>query len=114
VKPLITVRGFKSCFGTTSSAPDLPIKHIVPSSQAERDLLRAMANLTNRILSSTGSKSLSKIRNQHPEVFTKLETYYKIVQMLASYHYRLPTRRLVSELFNVDFTAETFDQLDNL
>ncbi|CAG8483702.1 13104_t:CDS:10, partial [Acaulospora colombiana] len=93
---------------------DLPVNSITPSSHIERDLLKAMANLTNRILSSNGSKSLSKIRSQHPEIFKQLGPYYKVTQMLASYHYRLPTRRHVSELFDVDFTAAILDQLDKL
>jgi hypothetical protein len=96
------------------SAPVMPSKPIVPSSEVERSLLKAMANLTNRILSSTGSRSLSKIRSQHPEVFTNLNTYYKVIQMLSTYHYRLPTRRLISELFNVDFNSETLEDLDRL
>ncbi|KAG9304658.1 hypothetical protein G9A89_020222 [Geosiphon pyriformis] len=87
---------------------------VMPSSPVERDLLRALTNLTNRILSSTGSKSLQKIRVQHPEIFTKLDTFLKVYYMLASYQYRLPTRRLITELFDVKFTTQTLDQLDKL
>ncbi|CAG8628166.1 8090_t:CDS:10, partial [Acaulospora morrowiae] len=105
--PKWTYKGFEY-------TPDLPVKSIVPSSQAERDLLKAMANLTNRILSSAGSKSLSKIKSQYPEIFSQIGSYYKVVQMLSSYHYRLPTRRFASDLFDVDFTADAFDQLDKL
>ncbi|CAI2163170.1 13482_t:CDS:10 [Funneliformis geosporum] len=75
------------------SSPDIPSKSIVPDTQVEKDLLKAMANLTNKILSSAGSR---------------------IIQMLSTYHYRLPTRRLISELFDVNFTLETFEDLDRL
>jgi hypothetical protein len=34
--------------------------------------------------------------------------------MLSTYHYRLPTRRLIVELFNVDFNSETLVDLDKL
>ncbi|RIA92645.1 Rapamycin-insensitive companion of mTOR, N-term-domain-containing protein [Glomus cerebriforme] len=105
--PRWTYTGFES-------ALDIPSKPIVPSTQVERSLLKAMANLTNRILSSTGSRNLSKIRSQHPEVFTNLSTYYKVIQMLSTYHYRLPSRRLISELFNVNFTSEALEDLDKL
>ncbi|CAG8695750.1 10627_t:CDS:2, partial [Racocetra persica] len=105
--PQWTYKGFET-------APDIHAKPIIPSTQAERDLLKAMTNLTNRILSSTGSRSLLKIRSQHPEIFNQLSTYHKVIQMLSSYHYRLPTRRIISELFDVNFTKETFDQLDKL
>ncbi|GBC19604.2 hypothetical protein RIR_jg41870.t1 [Rhizophagus irregularis DAOM 181602=DAOM 197198] len=96
------------------SALDTPSKPIVPCSSVERNLFKAMANLTNRILSNAGSRSLSKIRSQHPEVFTNLSTYYKAIQMLSTYHYRLPSRRLISELFDVDFTSEALEELDRL
>lgn len=105
--PQWTYKGFET-------APDIHAKPILPSTQAERDLLKAMTNLTNRILSSTGSKSLLKIRSQHPEIFNQLSTYHKVIQMLSSYHYRLPTRRAISELFDINFTKETLDQLDKL
>ncbi|CAJ0745203.1 3298_t:CDS:10, partial [Entrophospora sp. SA101] len=52
------------------------------NNQIERDLLKAMSNLTNRILSSTGSRALAK--------------------------------RLVVDLFDVDFSPEALDQLDKL
>ncbi|CAG8523548.1 7861_t:CDS:10 [Ambispora leptoticha] len=87
---------------------------LMPNSPVERDLLRALTNLTNRILSSTGCKSLQKIRTKHPEIFTRLNTYLKACQMLSSYQYRLPTRRLISELFDVKYTAQVFDELDQL
>jgi len=105
--PRWTYTGFESNL-------DTPSKPIVPSTQVERSLLKAMANLTNRILSSAGSRSLSKIRSQHPEIFTNLNTYYKVIQMLSTYHYRLPSRRLISELFDVDFTSEALEDLDKL
>jgi hypothetical protein len=34
--------------------------------------------------------------------------------MLSTYHYRLPSRRLISELFDVDFTSEALEKLDRL
>lgn len=34
--------------------------------------------------------------------------------MLSTYHYRLPSRRLISELFDVDFTSEALEELDRL
>ena len=34
--------------------------------------------------------------------------------MLSIYHYRLPSRRLISELFDVNFTSEALEDLDRL
>ncbi|CAG8758116.1 8266_t:CDS:2, partial [Racocetra fulgida] len=49
------------------TAPDIHAKPIIPSTQAERDLLKAMTNLTNRILSSTETfdqlDKLMEVRN---------------------------------------------------
>ncbi|CAG8659844.1 24353_t:CDS:10, partial [Cetraspora pellucida] len=79
--PQWTYKGFET-------APDIHAKPIIPSTQAERDLLKAMTNLTNRILSSTGSRSLLKYdkvatpRNLQPIKYLSEETFDQLDKLM--------------------------------
>ncbi|CAJ0762133.1 9358_t:CDS:10 [Entrophospora sp. SA101] len=75
----------------------------IPSFETEKILLKTVSNLTNHILSNIESTtSLSK----NPEIFTNFTTYYKVIQMLSIYQYKLPARRYITELFHIDFNSK--------
>nr|CAG8581682.1 1987_t:CDS:10 [Entrophospora candida] len=87
----------------------------IPSFETEKILLKTVSNLTNHILSNIESTtSLSKIKSRNPEIFTNFTTYYKVIQMLSIYQYKLPARRYITELFHIDFNSKSIWSMKKL
>ncbi|GAA5864925.1 hypothetical protein JCM8547_004239 [Rhodosporidiobolus lusitaniae] len=77
-----------------------------PSSTLERDALTALANLSNHILATKASKTLARLKTRHRSLFTSPSLFYRALDMLASHHYRLATRKYILELFDLPLDAE--------
>lgn len=77
-----------------------------PTSHLEREALAAFANLSNHILATKASKSLARLKIRHRELFSSPSLYYRALDMLENYHYRLPVRRYIIELFDVKLDQE--------
>ncbi|KAM0751148.1 hypothetical protein T439DRAFT_374032 [Meredithblackwellia eburnea MCA 4105] len=82
---------------------DRPSSHHLPAPthHLERDALVAFANLSNHILATKASKALAKLKSRHRELFSSPTLYYRVLEMLSSYHYRLAVRRYVLDLFDI-------------
>jgi hypothetical protein len=63
--------------------------------------LTALANLSNHMLVSPATKSLSKLKSSNPEIFSNPGMYYRALEMIADHHYKLNARRYILELFDV-------------
>ncbi|GAA6031289.1 hypothetical protein JCM8097_005586 [Rhodosporidiobolus ruineniae] len=90
---------------------------LAPStSHLEREALLALSNLSNHILATKASKTLSRLKTRHPELFSPSSAsissspsppdpaytlFYRALDMLGSHHYRLAVRKYVLELFDV-------------
>lgn len=61
----------------------------------------AFANLSNHILATKASKALARLKSRHRDLFQSPSLYYRVLEMLSSYHYRLAVRRYVLELFEI-------------
>ncbi|KAL8290440.1 hypothetical protein RQP46_002698 [Phenoliferia psychrophenolica] len=72
-----------------------------PSHHLEREALMAFANLSNHILATKASKALARLKSRHRELFSSPSLYYRVLEMLSTYHYRLAVRRYVLELFDI-------------
>lgn len=77
-----------------------------PTSNLEKEALAAFANLSNHILATKASKSLARLKIRHRELFSSPSLYYRALDMLENYHYRLPVRRYIIELFDVKLDQE--------
>ncbi|KAG0139923.1 hypothetical protein CROQUDRAFT_111390 [Cronartium quercuum f. sp. fusiforme G11] len=79
-------------------APDLI--HYGPfQSPLQRQILVAIANLSNHLLANNSSRTLARMKLKHREDFQDPALFHRALRILANYHYRLMTRRYVMELF---------------
>ena len=82
-----------------------------PSHHLERDALMAFANLSNHILATKASKALARLKSRHRELFSSPSLYYRVLEMLSTYHYRLAVRRYVLELFDLSLDDRTAQEI---
>lgn len=80
----------------------------------EKEILKATGELSNHILTNGASKSLSRIKAEHPAYFTSLALFGGVLNLLGYYHFRLPVRRFILGLFDIKFEGAMWDRLDNL
>jgi len=83
---------------------DLPgTFELAPStSSLEREALSALANLSNHILATKASRTLTRLKARHRTLFASPALYARAGEMLASHHYRFAVRKYVMELFDVE------------
>lgn len=77
------------------------------TSTLEREVLAALANLSNHILATKASKTLARLKIRHRALFSSLPLYFRAIEMIANNHYRLPVRRYILELFDVNLDDRT-------
>lgn len=82
-----------------------------PTNNLEKEALAAFANLSNHILATKASKALARLKIRHREIFSSPSLYYRALDMLENYHYRLPVRRYIIELFDVKLDQEFADRI---
>ncbi|KAF9171355.1 hypothetical protein BGX20_007728 [Mortierella sp. AD010] len=80
----------------------------------EKEILKATGELGNHILTNGASKNLAKIKGEHSAYFTSLTLYSAVLDVLGSYHFRLPVRRFVLGLFDVKLESLIADRPDSL
>ncbi|GAA5853920.1 hypothetical protein JCM9279_007602 [Rhodotorula babjevae] len=99
---------------------DLPgTFELAPStSSLEREALSALANLSNHILATKASRTLTRLKARHRTLFASPALYARAGEMLASHHYRFAVRKYVMELFDVELdpamAARVADAADTL
>lgn len=71
----------------------------------------AFANLSNHILATKASKALARLKSRHRELFSSPSLYYRVLEMLSTYHYRLAVRRYVLELFDISLDDRTAQEI---
>ncbi|EGG07719.1 uncharacterized protein MELLADRAFT_48033 [Melampsora larici-populina 98AG31] len=78
--------------------PDL-IHYSEFNSTLHRQILVAVANLSNHLLANNSSRTLARIKLKHRQTFQDPALFHRALTILANYPYRLLTRRYVLELF---------------
>lgn len=79
----------------------------LPTSHIERDIIAAIANLSNNLLTHAASKSLARIKQRHPETFKESSVAFRAIHLLKTCHYRSTVRTYILELFDISFTAKS-------
>ncbi|BGP18107.1 hypothetical protein JCM10213v2_006158 [Rhodosporidiobolus nylandii] len=82
-----------------------------PTSHIERDALSALANLSNHILATKASKALAKLKTRHRSLFSSPSLFYRALDMLASHHYRLATRKYILELLDLPLDTDVAERI---
>ena len=75
-----------------------------PTSHIERDIILALANLSNNLLLNAASKSLARIKQRHADIFRSPGLFFRAVHLLKSCHYRSTVRSYILELFDMPLT----------
>lgn len=104
-----------------------------PSSSIERDALTAIYNLGNNVIANAASRILVryvvlpflgvlfeltflfvslKARPETKAIFSSIPLFYRALQTISKQRYRLPVRRYIFDLFDVQFDAETINALN--
>ncbi|TFY75873.1 hypothetical protein EWM64_g8137, partial [Hericium alpestre] len=86
---------------------------VPPTSQAELEVLTAISNLSNTVIANTASRTLSKLKlkPEYKSVFSSVSTFYRALDLISNSHYRLPVRRYVFDLFNIELDSDIVKQL---
>ncbi|KAJ3298719.1 hypothetical protein HK104_010434, partial [Borealophlyctis nickersoniae] len=81
----------------------------------ELEILKCIGNMSNHIVANAASKTLSRLRHEHPSCFTKVELYIEVLRMISVYHYRLTARRFIQELFDrVVLNEAALEKIDSM
>ncbi|KAI0061413.1 hypothetical protein BV25DRAFT_1900415 [Artomyces pyxidatus] len=97
----------------TKLRSDEDLRLIPPTSQMEVEVMTAISNLSNTVIANTASRSLAKLktRPEYQSVFASVTMFYRALHMLSTSRYRLPVRRYVFDLFDIDLDPDVVKQL---
>ncbi|KAI9228785.1 MAG: Rapamycin-insensitive companion of mTOR, N-term-domain-containing protein [Piptocephalis tieghemiana] len=77
------------------------------------ELLSAASSIGNHILANTGSKTLVRLRTEHPELFMRMDVWLRVVNLLECFSFRLSARRFLLDLFDITLgPSHSFTELD--
>jgi len=66
------------------------------------------------VIANEAARSLTKLKAQHRKIFSSIPLLYRALHILSTRRYRLPVRRYVLDLFDVEFDAEVIANLHHL
>lgn len=81
-----------------SPPPNIPL----PTNPHENEVQKAIMNLSNHILATGASRTLTKLkgRSSHNHVFNSPTMFARALEIIGGWHYRGGTRRYIVELFD--------------
>ncbi|TFK52588.1 hypothetical protein OE88DRAFT_1807473 [Heliocybe sulcata] len=96
---------------TSSTASQL----IPPTSQNEMEVLTALHNLANTVIANQASRTLARLktRSEYKDIFSSPSMFYRALHTISTHRYRLPVRRYVLDLFEIDLDYEVAKQLSH-
>ncbi|GAA93563.1 uncharacterized protein L969DRAFT_89176 [Mixia osmundae IAM 14324] len=78
-----------------------------PIDKDERSVVSSISNLSNYLMTNTASKQLAGLKSRRSAALRSPEIYWRALSMLEHYHYRLPIRRYILELFDLPLCSAT-------
>jgi rapamycin-insensitive companion of mTOR len=86
----------------------------LPTEQAEIEVMTAIQNLSNTVIANAASRSLAKMRSrsEYKHIFTSPIMFFRALHTISTQRYRLPVRRYVLDLFNVELDVGTVKVMD--
>ncbi|KAI0697900.1 Rapamycin-insensitive companion of mTOR, N-term-domain-containing protein [Cytidiella melzeri] len=84
-----------------------------PASRGEIEVMTAIYNLANTVIANTASRTLAKMksRREYRRIFASTTMFYRALHAISSQKYRLPVRRYIMDLFNVELNDEVVKKL---
>ncbi|KAI9064633.1 hypothetical protein FKP32DRAFT_1648919 [Trametes sanguinea] len=84
-----------------------------PETDEEMEVMTAIYNLANTVIANAASRSLTKMKSkpEYRHIFSSPSMFYRALHTISSQKYRLPVRRYILDLFNIELDASTVQQL---
>lgn len=77
----------------------------------DKEIITAIANLSNNLLTHTASKTLARIKQKHPAVFKSKGLYYRALHLLNTCRYRSTVRSYILEQFDIPLDIKAVDAI---
>lgn len=101
-----------------------------PTTQTELEVMTAIQNLGNTVIANAASRSLTKYvsicrhelkifllcsrmksRPEYRPVFSSLSTFYRALHTISTQRFRLPVRRYILDLFDIELDGDVVKSL---
>ncbi|KAI0917225.1 hypothetical protein AcW1_007525 [Taiwanofungus camphoratus] len=79
-----------------------------PNTEQEIEVMTAIYNLANTVIANAASRSLARMKSrpEYRQIFTSPSMLYRALHTISSQKYRLPVRRYIIDLFNIELDAD--------
>ncbi|TDL23281.1 hypothetical protein BD410DRAFT_858667 [Rickenella mellea] len=86
---------------------------VLPTQQAEVEVMTAIHNLANTVIANAASRSLAKLktRPEYRSVFSSPSLFYRVLHTISTQRYRLPVRRYILDLFDIQLDSNVIKTL---
>lgn len=82
-----------------------------PSDPVHRSILTSISNLGNSILANKSSKTLSKLKQRHPDAFSDLTLFVRAVETINTFKLRQVIRKYIWDSFDIRLDQETIQKM---
>lgn len=98
----------------TEYAPENTKIRLKPTtSPQEKEVVTAIQNLANSVIANASSRTLTRLKSR-PEyrlVFSSPAVFFRVLHIISTQRFRLPVRRYIIDLFNIEMNAELVSAL---
>ncbi|KAG6820706.1 hypothetical protein H0H93_012759 [Arthromyces matolae] len=86
---------------------------IPPTAEAEIEVITAIQNLANAVIANASSRSLARMksRSEYRHIFASPTMFFRALNIISTQRYRLPIRRFIMDLFNLELNQELVKKL---
>ncbi|RPD54648.1 hypothetical protein L226DRAFT_535797 [Lentinus tigrinus ALCF2SS1-7] len=79
-----------------------------PESEEETEVMTAIYNLANTVIANAASRSLTKMKSkpEYRHIFSSPSMFYRALHTISTQKYRMPVRRYIFDLFNIELDAD--------
>ncbi|KAF8895478.1 Rapamycin-insensitive companion of mTOR, N-term-domain-containing protein [Infundibulicybe gibba] len=97
-----------------ATCPERKSPRLIPSSiETEMEVITAIQNLANTVIANAASRSLARMKSrpEYRAVFTSPSMFFRALHIISTQRYRLPVRRYILDLFNLELCPEVVTTL---
>jgi len=94
--------------------PEISKIHLQPvSSPPEKEVITAIQNLANSVIANAASRTLTRLktRPEYRPIFSSPTVFFRVLHIISTQRFRLPVRRYIIDLFNIEMNAELVSAL---
>jgi len=88
---------------------------VPPTAQPELEVITAIQNLANTVIANAASRSLARMKSrpEYRSAFSSPSVFYRALHIISTQRYRLPVRRYILDLFDIELGAEVAEALSD-